>query len=135
MLEYRKEIESLASRKFDRSYEIKAAKILKIISRANAEFPYVTIIHRINLNSKQVLISFGDYVETKNDESFNTFDFIYASTREERKFIHSVLEQKKELPAYFQVEDDFYKLIYPVKVDGYIFFLLLTDYQQFGKVG
>ncbi|MGJ4789460.1 hypothetical protein [Leptospira koniambonensis] len=133
--EYHKEIELLAFYKFGRTYENKAAEILHVISRVNNEFPTVEIIHRINLESKNVLIAFDQNQDWEKDSNYKEADFIYTSSREEKDYINSVLDEHKELVPYFEADEGYYKLIYPVKIKDNILFLLLTDYQRYGKIG
>ncbi|MEI1280532.1 hypothetical protein V6Z05_19535 [Leptospira venezuelensis] len=133
--EYHSEIELLAVYKFSKTYENKAAEILRIVSQVNDEFPTVKIIHRITHDSKNVLIAFDQETDWDKDSNYKETDFIYTSSREEKDYINSILDEGKELSPYFEADEGYYKLIYPIKIKNNIFFLLLTDYQRYGKIG
>lgn len=130
---YSAELERAGNYRFERSYVNATGKILSEISRIDTNFPNVYLIHKVDHNDKTIYLRFSPHASWSAKEKHEPVDFIFSSTREQRKFMDSVnFEEEDHL---FESRKGNYKLILPVNKGQKPFFLLLTDYQRYGKIG
>ena len=135
IMNYKNELEIIGNYKFNKTYVNNTNNVLNVMEKIDKNFPNIYVIHKITYNSKEIFISFGNYSYWKDGGNNYESQFIYTSSSEERKYMNSIDFTNESIAPYFESKEGDYKLIIPIKTKYRSYFLILTDYQRYGKIG
>lgn len=119
---------------FNETYINKSAEILKLFSKADTYFPYVSVITRDTINGSAVYLSFDSYSYENTTDTFPSMkiNYIRKTTKEEREYLKSIFMSSSNALRY-SVCDGKYELFYPYRKDSKVVVMYFSDYQRYGK--
>ncbi len=127
-------IHRLADYTFSREYIEKACRDISILSKVEEKFPQITVIVIDEIDGKKFLLAFSGYSGLAKYEKPKKADYILSTSREERRYLYSVLEGN--VSRYrFSADDGRYEVYYPVKTDNGNMVIHLSQYNRYGKIG
>lgn len=133
--EYKDTMLGFSKYSFDKSYINKTANSLQFLKEVDKHFPDINLIIKGKVNGKDAFLEFDSYnYNVDEDKKLRKVKYIFSSSKEERQYLNDVFDKKKT-DYRFSVYNRFYELYYPVKVEGKIIVLYLTDRKKYGKIG
>ena len=126
-------LNDMARYEFSKEYVDRTSSNLKILSGIDENFPQVNVIVRDQINQKPVLLRFGRWSRT-SEEDLDKANYIYAASEDERTYINEVLDSQG-MEVRFSAHDGSYELYFPVDTSPIRLILYLSDRQKYGKFG
>ena len=127
-------IKSISSYTFTKTYINNTGNSIKVLSEVEEKFPQVTVVVRDSINGKPILFGFSRYSDIDGDKEPSKEDFILSTSSEEREYLNSVFDNKTDRHR-FSSNDGQYEIYFPVKIDGHIIVIHLSQHNRYGKSG
>jgi hypothetical protein len=120
-------LRKLANYQFGADYACQANNNLQILNKIDPKFPRVRVILPDTIGDKAFFLVFGEYGNCGDKkETLSKEQFIYAASKDARDYLTQVFTGTRTDPR-LTVDNDRYKLYYPITIDGKCLVLLLSD--------
>lgn len=133
-------IEKISRYEFSRQYFNQAKETLILLQKTDKTFPHVTLLFKDHVDNQPVIITPDNYYlgrHTADDKPLpplKKIDYIYRTTANERRFILAMLNGEQD-HVHYEAHKGNYALYYPLKTAHGNVVILLSQYQNYGKIG
>ena len=132
-------LEKMANYQFTQKYLDDTSRNLALIQQYDESFPEISLIIQDDIDGYPYFLMFEQEYYFYDDEgnSISVLDkteYIFSVSGEERKYLNEVFNEKTS-EYRFSSSDGTYELYYPVKLQGRVIIIYLSEYQNFGKIG
>jgi len=131
---YEKQFDKFTNYNYNKEYVLEISKYIKMISKMDKNFNYISIIVPDEIDDLDCFIEFTNYYNHSEGDFPGKDNFIFGSDKDQREYLKNVfIENKKELN--FSSDNGRYELFYPYTYNGKTIVIFFKDYQRYGKLG
>ncbi|NLZ72373.1 MAG: peptidase [Bacteroidales bacterium] len=128
-------VNEIADYSFSKKWLLNTRRKLNYFSRIDRYFPSVSVLVLDTIDNHKVYLEYKSYFHFNDTDTIlpEKFDFIKATTNEERSYLTEVFEQNDNKLRFSKHRGN-YELFYPYTFKNRTVVFYFSDYQYYGKL-